>query len=78
MRIRFGFTFAFILLILLSESAFCEEKPLWELGIGAGILYMPDYRGSDEGRLYVLPYPYVVYRGGILKIDEQRISGQIL
>jgi outer membrane scaffolding protein for murein synthesis (MipA/OmpV family) len=77
MRIRFGFTFAFLLLILLSESAFCEEKPLWELGIGAGILYMPDYRGSDEGRLYVLPYPYVVYRGGILKIDEQRISGQI-
>jgi outer membrane scaffolding protein for murein synthesis (MipA/OmpV family) len=77
MRIRFGFTFAFLLLILLSESAFCEEKPLWELGIGAGILYMPDYRGSDEGRLYVLPNPYVVYRGGILKIDEQRISGQI-
>jgi outer membrane scaffolding protein for murein synthesis (MipA/OmpV family) len=77
MRIRFGFTFTFLLLILLSESAFCEEKPLWELGIGAGILYMPDYRGSDEGRLYVLPYPYVVYRGGILKIDEQRISGQI-
>jgi outer membrane scaffolding protein for murein synthesis (MipA/OmpV family) len=77
MRIRFGFAVAFVLLILLSESAFCEEKPLWELGIGAGILYMPDYRGSDEGRLYVLPYPYVVYRGGILKIDEQRISGQI-
>ena len=59
------------------QSAISEEKPLWELGIGAGILQMPDYRGSDESRFYVLPYPYVVYRGGILKIDEQRISGQI-
>jgi MipA family protein len=77
MRIRFGLTFAFVLLILLSARAFCEEKPLWELGAGAGVLLMPDYRGSDESRFYFLPYPYVVYRGGILKIDEQRISGQI-
>ena len=38
---------------------------------------MPDYRGSDENRLYLLPYPYIVYRGDILKVDEQRISGQI-
>jgi MipA family protein len=65
------------LCILLPQNAISEEKPLWELGIGAGILQMPDYRGSDENRLYFLPYPYVIYRGGILKIDEQRISGQI-
>jgi MipA family protein len=77
MRIPFGLTFAFVLLIALSASAFCEEKPLWELGAGAGVLRMPDYRGSDESRYYFLPYPYVVYRGGILKVDEQRISGQI-
>lgn len=63
--------------LLLPQSAVAEEKPLWELGIGTGLLQMPDYRGSDENRIYLLPYPYVVYRGGILKIDEQRISGQI-
>ncbi len=63
--------------ILLPQSAISEEKPLWELGIGAGLLRMPDYRGSDESRYYVLPYPYVIYRGGVLRIDEQRISGQI-
>ncbi len=57
--------------------AVCAEKPLWELGVGLGILQMPDYRGSDKNRLYVLPYPYVVYRGGILKVEEQRISGRI-
>jgi len=72
------FIAVFLLLgILLPQPAMGEEKPLWELGLGAGILYMPDYRGSDESRFYLLPYPYIVYRGGILKIDEQRISGQI-
>lgn len=63
--------------ILLPQNAISEEKPLWELGIGAGVLQMPDYRGSDESRFYFLPYPYAIYRGGILKVDGQRISGQI-
>jgi MipA family protein len=38
---------------------------------------MPDYRGFDESRYYVLPYPYVVYRGDILKVDREQISGRI-
>ncbi len=63
--------------LLIPEIAICAEKPLWELGAGLGFLQMPDYRGSDKIRSYFLPYPYVVYRGGILKVEEQRISGQI-
>lgn len=62
---------------LIPGSAFCEEKPLWELGVGLGLLQIPDYRGSDENRLYLLPYPYLIYRGDLLKIEEQRITGQI-
>jgi outer membrane protein len=54
-----------------------EKKPVWELGVGAGVLYIPDYRGSNESRFYALPYPYVVYRGDIIKVDRQKISGQI-
>ncbi|ESP62615.1 putative outer membrane protein [Smithella sp. ME-1] len=78
MRVRHKMAaFLFGLIFLLSISAFAEEKPLWELGIGLGLLQMPDYRGSDENRLYLLPYPYLVYRGDILKIDEQRVTGQI-
>lgn len=38
---------------------------------------MPDYRGSDENRRYLLPYPYFVYRGDILKVEKERISGRI-
>ncbi|PKN36839.1 MAG: MipA/OmpV family protein [Deltaproteobacteria bacterium HGW-Deltaproteobacteria-2] len=86
MRIRYRVIIALLLLsFLLPVSAICEEKPLekppgkplWELGVGLGLLQMPDYRGSDENRLYLLPYPYLVYRGDFLKVDEQRITGQI-
>ena len=86
MSIRYRVLVALLLLsFLLPGRAICEEKtlekplekPLWELGIGLGLLQMPDYRGSDENRLYLLPYPYLVYRGDILKVEEQRISGQI-
>jgi MipA family protein len=56
-------------------SVGAEELPLWEAGAGAAVIDFPDYRGSDERRTYVLPIPYVVYRGETLKIDRQRVRG---
>ncbi|MEO7707037.1 MAG: MipA/OmpV family protein [Caldimonas sp.] len=44
--------------------------PLWELGLGAAVLNLPDYRGSDESRTYLLPLPYIVYRGDWLRADR--------
>ena len=44
--------------------------PLWELGLGAAVLSLPDYRGSDESRSYLLPLPYLVYRGDWLRADR--------
>lgn len=66
-----------VMFCVLPKTALTEEKPLWELGIGAGFLMMPDYRGSNETRAYLLPYPYAIYRGGILRIEDKRISGRI-
>jgi len=78
MRIRRPFIQILILWFVLSPvRAWCEEKPLWELGAGLFFLQMPDYRGSDENRRYVLPYPYFVYRGDILRVERERISGRI-
>lgn len=78
MNIRYRVIIALLFLgLLLPGVTICEEKPLWEMGVGVGLLQMPDYRGSNESRLYPLPYPYLVYRGDILKVDEQRISGKI-
>lgn len=67
----------FILIALLPKTAACAEKPLWELGAGLAFMQMPDYRGSDKNRLYVLPYPYFIYRGDVLKVDRERISGRL-
>jgi outer membrane protein len=47
-----------------------EDKPLWELGIGVGALRLPHYRGSDQSHSWLLPVPYVVYRGDIFKADR--------
>jgi outer membrane scaffolding protein for murein synthesis (MipA/OmpV family) len=47
-----------------------SKKPLWELGLGVAGLRLPDYRGSDQYRGYLVPLPYVVYRGTWLKADR--------
>jgi outer membrane scaffolding protein for murein synthesis (MipA/OmpV family) len=66
-----------VLLLCLPLRAFAEGVPRWELGIGAGALAMPDYRGSDQVRRYLLPFPYVVYRLDWLKIDRQGIRSTL-
>lgn len=45
-------------------------QPLWEVGLGVGGLRLPHYRGSDQSHSLLLPVPYVVYRGRILKADR--------
>lgn len=54
-----------------------QDLPLWELGAGIGAFALPDYRGSDEGRGYALPAPYVVYRGKFLKSDRHGVRGTL-
>lgn len=46
------------------------DAPLWELGLGAGWLRLPHYRGSDQSHDWLLPVPYLVYRGKILRADK--------
>lgn len=68
----------FILAVGLDAGAARAEqalRPLWELGVGAAALSMPDYRGSDEQGAYFFPIPYVIYRGEVLKVDREKIRG---
>jgi MipA family protein len=62
---------------LICASAQAEQLPEWELGIGLSALSLPDYRGSDESRVYALPVPYYIYRGDILKVDRDGLRGKI-
>jgi len=54
------------------------ELPLWELGIGAGLLSLPHYRGSDQTHTWLLPVPYAVYRGEIFRADRDGARARLL
>ncbi|MBS3731501.1 MAG: MipA/OmpV family protein [Desulfobacterales bacterium] len=51
------------------------QLPLWEFGLGAAPITMPAYRGSQTQEFYMVPMPYVIYRGDFLKIDREGIRG---
>lgn len=55
-----------------------KDYPLWEAGVGATALRLPDYRGSDESRNYLFPLPYFVYRGKLLQVDRRGATGVLL
>ncbi len=46
------------------------ELPRLELGAGLISLSTPDYRGSRNDSTYLLPVPYIKYRGERLRVDE--------
>lgn len=63
------------LLAGLALGAQAELKPEWELGMGVGAVDFPIYRGAEERRTYVLPTPYVQYRGKFLRVERERVRG---
>lgn len=52
-----------------------DQLPLWEVGIGLAAIDFPDYRGSDQRRGYVLPLPFLAYRGDVFKVDRDGVRG---
>ena len=61
-----------LLLCLAASFAHADQLPLWEAGAGFAVTTLPHYRGSDQAKTWVLPVPYVVYRGASLKVDDDR------
>lgn len=66
-----------LIVLLACASAHAERLPLWELGAGAAALRLPDYRGSEQSRGYLLPLPWFVYRGEILKADREGVRARL-
>lgn len=56
-------------------AAHAELRPLWEVGAGLAVLDLPNYRGSDDRQTLVLPIPYLIYRGEVLKMDRDGLRG---
>ena len=70
-------TILIVSIVALSSSPglFAEELPRLELGIGVTSIHLPDYRGSSEQRNYLLPLPFVIYRGENIRADRDGIRG---
>ena len=52
-----------------------ESRPLWELGLGPGAIRFSDYPGSLSYRDYLVPFPYIRYRGKFLRSDRDGMRG---
>lgn len=61
-----------------AAPAQAEQLPRWEIGLGAAGITMPDYRGSDERRSYLLPFPYFAYRLDWLKADRYGVRAKLI
>tara|TARA_R110000782_G_scaffold29363_25_gene73124 strand:+ start:1984 stop:2844 length:861 start_codon:yes stop_codon:yes gene_type:complete len=67
-----------LLLSLLSIGVGADELerlPKWELGLGLAAVNLPDYPGADQSQSYVLPFPYIIYRGARLKAGREGLRG---
>ena len=74
-----GAALAFALAVGLAVAGKAHaDQPLWELGVGAAGLRIPHYRGSDQSHSWLLPVPYFVYRGKILRSDRQGTRAVLL
>lgn len=64
--------------LVTAPPARAADQPLWEFGLGAGVLALNDYRGADTTHVYLLPVPYFVYRGRLLKADRDGLREVLL
>jgi MipA family protein len=52
-----------------------KDKPLWEIGMAAIALSIPQYMGGEERYNLPLAVPFFIYRGELLKSDQDGIRG---
>ena len=68
------------LLILLTLFGFlieAIEASELDLGIGLGAMFYPDYLGSDQSNMLVIPYPYISYVSENLEIDGNGVDAAL-
>ena len=66
-----------ILLTLQVTVGISRELPLWEMGVGLFPSTFPAYRGSEDQQHYLLPFPYIVYRGDYLRVDREGLRARL-
>jgi outer membrane protein len=60
-----------------AQSPVGASLPLWEFGLGAAALSTPAYPGADDRTTRVLPIPFLLYRGEVLRADQSGIGARL-
>lgn len=60
-----------------AQSAGQASLPLWEFGLGAAGLSTPAYPGADDRTSRLLPVPFLLYRGEVLRADQSGIGARL-
>lgn len=55
-----------------------QLPPVYEMGMGAIGLNIPDYPGSSNNRFRVVPFPYYIYRGKYFRSDDEGTRARLL
>lgn len=67
----------FLVLAAMSCIAQAEQLPKWEVGVGLAGYIAPHYPGADQSADYVVPVPFLVYRGDKVEADRGGILGRL-
>ena len=71
MKRLLGFSLVCSAALAQAEDAARPDLPLWELGVAAGGLSQQAYPGANEQVRRTPVLPYVVYRGRVLRADDE-------
>ncbi|GAA0586135.1 hypothetical protein GCM10009416_25590 [Craurococcus roseus] len=54
-----------------------ERRPLFEIGVFGGGGWVPDYPAAGQNHWRVLPAPYLIYRGEVLRSSDRGVRGRL-
>lgn len=64
-------------LAIAAAPAAAIERPLWEIGLGVAGLQLPHYRGAERASHWLLPVPWAVYRGEVLRANRDGVRAML-
>jgi outer membrane protein len=59
------------------EKTADDDKPLWELGVGAFSGWLPDYPAAGQNTVRTIAVPVPIYRGDILRVGGEENRGAV-